>query len=89
MWNKLSRHLPTSDDLVPPSLGANASTITFGGQSSGSYMTNQMQVIYSETIKGAGMMAGGPYMVGAIYYVTEEPGVLAARTAANITLDFE
>ena len=89
MGNKLQSNSIISDDLVLPALGANPDTITFGGQSSGSYMTNQMQVIYSETIKGAGMMAGGPYMVGAIYNVTEEPEVLAARTAANITLNYE
>ena len=52
-------------------------------------MTNQMQVIYSETIKGAGMMAGGPYMIGGIYNITDSPEVLAERTAANITLNFE
>ena len=89
MGNKIQGYKAISDDLILPALGANPDTITFAGQSSGSYMTNQMQVIYSETIKGAGMMAGGPYMVGAIYNVTEEPEVLAAQTAANITLNFE
>ena len=37
-------------DLILPALGANPDTITFSGQSSGSYMTNQMQIIYSEKI---------------------------------------
>ena len=78
-----------SGDLILPALGANPDTVTFAGQSSGSYMTNQMQVIYSERIKGAGMMAGGPYMVGSIWNVTEDSEALAARTAANITLNFE
>ena len=29
-----------------------------------------MHVIYSKTIKGAGMIAGGPYFVGKIYNET-------------------
>ena len=31
------------------------------GFSSGSMMSHQMHIIYSETIKGAGLMNGAPY----------------------------
>ena len=62
---------------ILPAMGANPDTITISGFSSGSYMTNQMQVIHSSTFKGAGMFEGGPYMVGRIKDVTDEAQDLA------------
>ena len=44
-----------------PGLGVNPQTVTFSGYASGSYMANAMHVAYSETIKGAGLICGGPY----------------------------
>ena len=44
-----------------PYLGANPSTITSSGFSSGSYMSAHLHVIMSDTIKGVGLMNGGAY----------------------------
>ena len=52
-------------------MGANANSVSISGFSAGSYMSMQMHIIYSKLIKGAGVMAGGPYMVGRIYDVKE------------------
>ena len=46
--------------LLPP-LNANPDTITMSGIASGAYMATNMHVIYSKTIKGVGLVAGGPY----------------------------
>jgi poly(3-hydroxybutyrate) depolymerase len=37
--------------------------VTISGISAGSFMTNQMFIAFSETFKGAGMVAGGPYQI--------------------------
>ena len=37
--------------------------MTISGFSAGAYMSHQMHVIYSKFFKGAGLIAGGPYMV--------------------------
>jgi len=42
-------------------MGINPDTITFSGLSGGSYMATTMHVIHSETIKGTGLIVGGPY----------------------------
>ena len=44
-----------------PGMGLDPNTIIASGFSSGSYMSMQMHVIYSETIKGVGLHQGGPY----------------------------
>ena len=44
-----------------PALAANPDTITMSGSSSGSFMTNQMHITMSGTIKGVGLMIGGPF----------------------------
>ena len=44
-----------------PALGGDPSTITLSGISGGSFTATQLHTIYSETIKGAGLMIGGPY----------------------------
>jgi poly(3-hydroxybutyrate) depolymerase len=43
-----------------PSMGANADYTTISGFSSGSFMADQLHVIYSETFKGGAFHAGGP-----------------------------
>ena len=43
-------------------------------------MTGQMVVIYSDIIKGAGMISGGPYMVGKLHNVSEKAEVLAKKS---------
>ena len=53
---------PLPDKVVPlPALDADLSQVTVSGLSSGAFMAHQMHVAYSDRIKGAGMMAGGPF----------------------------
>jgi poly(3-hydroxybutyrate) depolymerase len=44
-----------------PKLGAELSTTSVSGLSSGAYMAGQLQVAHSKDIAGAGIVAGGPY----------------------------
>ena len=48
-----------------PGLGAETSAITVSGISSGAYMAVQFEVAYSATVRGAGVLAGGPYYCAA------------------------
>ena len=42
-------------------MGAESDTITISGISGGSYAASQLHVIYSDTIKGSGLLVGGQY----------------------------
>ncbi len=44
-----------------PPMGINSDTITFAGESGGSYMSTNMHIIHSDVVKAAGLMVGGPY----------------------------
>ena len=44
-----------------PFLGADPHFTTISGISSGGFMAVQMHVAFSETFKGVGVIAGGPY----------------------------
>jgi len=44
-----------------PRLGADHDMVTVSGLSSGAYMAVQFQVAYSQLVRGAGVIAGGPY----------------------------
>jgi poly(3-hydroxybutyrate) depolymerase len=44
-----------------PALGAKGDAVTVSGISSGGYMAVQFQVAYSTLVKGAGVIAAGPY----------------------------
>ncbi|MDQ5878144.1 MAG: hypothetical protein QG616_1732 [Pseudomonadota bacterium] len=44
-----------------PNLGALPGELTVSGLSSGGYMAVQFQIAHSQAIKGAGILAGGPY----------------------------
>ena len=64
-----------------PALDAHR-TVTVSGLSSGGYMAVQMHVAHSATVKGAGVVAGGPYYcaqgsVFAAYFNCMQPGFLA------------
>ena len=50
-------------------------------------MAMQMHVIYSETIKGAGLIAGGPYMVGQIYNVNNSTQSLVDNSFKQIDIN--
>src|SRR5258708_24651623 len=63
-----------------PALGASASGITASGLSSGGFMAVQLHVAHSAIVKGAGVLAGGPYYcaqgsVWTAYYNCTDPGV--------------
>jgi hypothetical protein len=52
--------------VVPlPALGADATQTSVSGLSSGAFMAVQLQVAYSKTVVGAGIIAGGPYYCAA------------------------
>ena len=55
-----------------PELRANPYTVTLSGFSSGAFMTNQIHIAYSGTIKGAGMIAGGPFQVLELIFGPQE-----------------
>ena len=44
-----------------PSLGGQSDTVTISGFSGGGSMAGSMDVVYSDFIKGAGLIASGPY----------------------------
>ena len=44
-----------------PALGAELGDLTVSGVSSGAYMAVQFQVAHSQLVRGAGVIAGGPY----------------------------
>jgi predicted esterase len=54
-------------DLSLPSMGADPNTITVYGFSCGSYMATNLNVVFSDTFKGAGLISGGPYMAEKYY----------------------
>ena len=45
-----------------PSMAADSETITISGFSSGARMASAMHVTYSDTFKGAGVLAGSSYI---------------------------
>ena len=62
------------------------------GVSSGAYMAVQMHVAHSRTIKGAGVIAGGPYYcaqgsVFAAFYNCMEPGFFAPLPATALLVE--
>jgi len=44
-----------------PPLGADTTTVTVSGFSSGAHFAHHLNVIYSDFIKGAGLVSGFPY----------------------------
>ena len=44
-----------------PALCANPATVTVSGFSAGAFMASQMHFIFSDMIKGAGLISGGPF----------------------------
>ncbi len=58
-----STFVSASTQPVPP-LNLDTDTITVSGLSSGGYMANQFQLAYSDWVKGAGIIAAGPYYCG-------------------------
>ncbi len=52
-------HAAYAQDL--PALGADLTRTTVSGLSSGGYMAGQFHIAYSDIVKGAAIIAGGPY----------------------------
>ena len=74
-----------------PGLAANPGEITVSGISSGGYMAVQFQVAYSQLVRGAGILAGGPYYcaegsVGRALANCMEPSTKEAPPAPGSTL---
>lgn len=60
LWSWLFPNITESSNIIPlPSMGADPDTVVFTGYSCGSWMSNQMHVIHSSTIKGVGLFNGG------------------------------
>ena len=85
--------LATGTSAAPalPGLGANISEVTVSGVSSGGYMAVQFQVAYSQMVRGAGVLAGGPYYcaegaVGRALGNCMEPSAKEAPPAPKDTL---
>lgn len=55
-----------------PALEANPLYTSVIGFSGGSYMATNLHVIYSDTIKGVGLLSGGPYY-GGFYFEGAKP----------------
>ena len=65
-----------------PGFDADANNVTVSGLSSGGYMAVQMHVAHSATVKGAGVIAAGPYYCAQgglwkAYYHCTDPGLFA------------
>jgi poly(3-hydroxybutyrate) depolymerase len=65
-----------------PALGADAGNVTVSGLSSGGFMAVQFHVAYSASVRGAGVLAGGPY------YCARDRGLLAVSACMSPTALF-
>ena len=69
-----------------PNLGVSATETTISGFSSGAFMTAQLHVTFSETFKGAGVLAGGPFFCAQddgekwLYSCTTQPENIPIKT---------
>lgn len=67
-WNRWLAALMTGTAIAAqaaaqlPKLNIDKSSITVSGLSAGGFMANQLGTAYSDTFKGVGVFAGGPYM---------------------------
>ena len=60
----LSAVMISSTNAALPELNLDIDTITVSGISSGGYMANQFHLSHSDWVKGAGIIAAGPYYCG-------------------------
>jgi poly(3-hydroxybutyrate) depolymerase len=72
-----------------PAMGASAREITTSGLSSGGFMAVQLHVAHSAIVKGAGVVAGGPYYCAQghlrrAYYNCTDPGLFAPFPALSL-----
>lgn len=57
-----------------PQIGASKENVTVSGLSSGAYMAGQYHIANSDTVIGAGLVAGGPYGCGRSQYTKKMSG---------------
>jgi len=50
-------------DTKLPALGGRTTSVTISGFSGGSFTATNMHTIFSSSIKGVGLIAGGPYTI--------------------------
>ena len=72
-----------------PMLGAEASNVTVSGLSSGGFMAVQFHVAHSAIVKGAGVVAGGPYYCArgslwTAYYNCTDPGLFVPLPQTSV-----
>lgn len=73
----------TTEANALPYLNANPDTITMSGHSAGCFMSQQMSIIHSETIKGVGLFTCWPYGTKDDFKNSVTPlDMVAASTAA-------
>ena len=63
--------------LAPMNVDPN--TITSSGFSSGSFMSNQLHVVFSKTFKGVGLMNGGAYSIGPDVMAVDDANVIESK----------
>ena len=71
---------PARSEVVPlPSFDVDTGETSVSGLSSGGYMAVQFEVAFSSSVKGAGVIAGGPYFCA-------QGDVIRATTVCSCTL---
>src|ERR1700745_1901333 len=63
-----------SETTALPSLGAELSATSVSGLSAGAYMAGQFQIAHSSIVRGAGIIAGGPYGCAESAFADVMPG---------------
>ncbi|SMH60301.1 extracellular catalytic domain type 2 short-chain-length polyhydroxyalkanoate depolymerase [Azospirillum agricola] len=72
--------------LAKLKLKIDLSQTTVSGISSGAYMAGQFQVAYSDIVKGAGIVAGGPYACAEVSPGGLAPAVVALKRCMDTSL---
>lgn len=63
-----------SDTTALPALGADIADTSVSGLSAGAYMAGQFQIAHSSIVRGAGIIAGGPYGCAESAFADVMPG---------------
>ena len=63
-----------SDSTTLPALGAELGATSVSGLSAGAYMAGQFQIAHSSIVRGAGIIAGGPYGCAESAFADVMPG---------------
>ena len=63
-----------SENTALPALGAELGATSVSGLSAGAYMAGQFQIAHSSTVRGAGIIAGGPYGCAESAFADVMPG---------------